>query len=88
MRRRAMSPAPLMTPGRDSPPANARVGPEPSVIQVAKPYIFEKTIQVCTTANGVNEVKEDSFRLQGVAWIDNVRRALQLYDRGHHCCHV
>ncbi|KAI9850715.1 MAG: RNA polymerase II C-terminal domain kinase beta subunit [Thelocarpon superellum] len=45
---------------------------------VAKPYVFESTVQECMAANGANEVKEDSFRLQGVAWIDNVRRALQL----------
>jgi hypothetical protein len=54
------------------------VGPDPSVIQVAKPYIFERTIGECIKKIGTNAVKEDSFRLQGVAWIDNVRRALQL----------
>ncbi|KAH0565352.1 hypothetical protein GP486_001253 [Trichoglossum hirsutum] len=31
-------------------------------------------------ATGVSEAKEDSMRLQGIAWIDNVRKALQLYD--------
>ncbi len=29
-------------------------------------------------AIGVNEAKEDNVRLQGVTWIDNVRKALQL----------
>ncbi|KAI9819352.1 MAG: RNA polymerase II C-terminal domain kinase beta subunit [Thelocarpon impressellum] len=65
--------------GRSQDQAHGRVGPEPSVIQVAKPYVFETTIQECMTNNGVNEVKEDSLRLQGVGWIDNVRRELQLY---------
>ncbi|KAL4786744.1 Fructosamine kinase-domain-containing protein [Aspergillus varians] len=52
----------------------------PSFIQVAKPYIFEQTIQECLAAMGVNPLREESLRLQGVAWIDNVRRALNLYD--------
>jgi CTD kinase subunit beta len=54
------------------------VGPDPSVIQVAKPYLFEQTIEDCLRKIGTHAVKEDSFRLQGVAWIENVRRALQL----------
>ncbi|KAL4815893.1 Fructosamine kinase-domain-containing protein [Aspergillus spinulosporus] len=52
----------------------------PSFIQVAKPYIFEETIQKCLAAMGVNPLREESLRLQGVTWIDNVRRALNLYD--------
>ena len=51
----------------------------PSFIQVAKPYIFEQTIQDCVAALGVNPLREESLRLQGVTWIDNVRRALHLY---------
>lgn len=57
------------------PPA---VGPHPSFIQVAKPYVFEQKLQDCMTAIGVTEAKEDTIRLQGVTWIDNVRKALQL----------
>ncbi|KAL4918897.1 Fructosamine kinase-domain-containing protein [Aspergillus aurantiobrunneus] len=52
----------------------------PSFIQVAKPYIFEQSIQRCVAAMGVNPLREESLRLQGVTWIDNVRRALNLYD--------
>ncbi|KAL4963345.1 putative fructosamine-3-kinase [Aspergillus stella-maris] len=52
----------------------------PSFIQVAKPYIFEQTIQKCMAAMGVNTLREESLRLQGVTWIDNVRRLLNLYD--------
>lgn len=60
----------------------------PSFIQVAKPYIFEQTIQDCFTAMAVNPLREESLRLQGVTWIDNVRRALNLYVHGlpSHSC--
>lgn len=51
----------------------------PSFIQVAKPYIFEQTIQDCIAAMGVNPLREEALRLQGVTWIDNVRRVLHLY---------
>jgi len=54
------------------------VGPHPSFIQVAKPYVFEQKLQECMTAIGVTEAKEDTIRLQGVTWIDNVRKALEL----------
>lgn len=53
--------------------------PHPSFIQVAKPYVFEQTIQDCIAALGVDPLREESLRLQGVAWIDSVRRALHLY---------
>ena len=51
----------------------------PSFVQVAKPYIFEQTIQECIQAMGVDPTREVSQRLQGVTWIDNVRKALRLY---------
>ncbi|KAL4973171.1 Fructosamine kinase-domain-containing protein [Aspergillus desertorum] len=51
----------------------------PSFIQVAKPYIFELTIQKCLAAMGIDPLREESLRLQGVTWIDSVRRALNLY---------
>jgi hypothetical protein len=54
------------------------VGPHPSFIQVANPYIFEQGLQNCLTTLGATEHKEDSIRLQGVNYIDNVRKALQL----------
>ena len=53
-------------------------GPHPSFIQVAKPFVFEHKIRECLKTIGVNEIKEDQIRLQGVGWIDNVRKALQL----------
>ena len=70
---------------RDRPSPSSEIGvPEPpaihpSFIQVAKPYIFEQTIQDCIHAMGVNPMREESLRLQGVSWIDNVRKVLNLY---------
>lgn len=57
----------------DAPPIH------PSFIQVAKPYIFEQTIQDSIHALGVNPIREQSILLQGVSWIDNVRKVLNLY---------
>lgn len=51
----------------------------PSFVQVAKPYIFEQTIQDCMRAIGADTTREVSQRLQGVTWIDNVRKVLRLY---------
>ena len=66
-----------MAPVKDE-PENGRVGPPTSFIQVAKPYIFEQTIQECLKVIGVSQAREDTIRLQGVQWIDNVRKALKL----------
>ncbi|OJJ44139.1 hypothetical protein ASPZODRAFT_145250 [Penicilliopsis zonata CBS 506.65] len=52
--------------------------PHPSFIQVAKPYVFEQTIQDCLASIGIDPLREEALRLQGVTWIDNVRRALRL----------
>lgn len=64
------------------------VGPHPSTIRVARPYIFQHQIDKLLRGGvqdgldpnvlGVAEAREDQVRLQGVAWIDNVRRELQL----------
>ena len=54
------------------------VGPHPSYIEIAKPYIFQPKIKDCLDAAGVSEAKDDSIRLQGVAWIDSVRKAMHL----------
>ena len=62
------------------PPPMPPSGSLSSFIQVAKPFIFEKTIQECFAATGADPIREDSNRLQGVTWIDNVRKALQLYE--------
>ena len=60
-------------------PLEQRSNPHPSFIQVARPYIFEKTIQDCKAVMGVNPLREEALRLQGVALVDNVRRALHLW---------
>jgi hypothetical protein len=66
-----------MAPATAAPPADSP-GPHPSYIQVAKPFIFEQKVQGQIIATGANPAREDSIRLQGVQWIDEVRRALQL----------
>ena len=58
--------------------SNGPTRPPTSFIQVAKPYIFEQTIQECLRTTGVSQVREDTVRLSGVLWIDNVRKSLKL----------
>ena len=53
-------------------------GPHPSYIQIAKPYLFDLKIKECLLLAGVTEARDDNVRLQGVAWIDSVRKALHL----------
>ena len=55
-----------------------RVGPHPGLIKVAKAYVFEHQIRQNQKVIGLTEAKEDSNRLQGVGWIDEVRQALKL----------
>ena len=55
-----------------------RVGPHPSYIEIAKPYMLQSRMQKCLAEISMTDAKEDAVRLQGVAWIDQVRRALQL----------
>lgn len=55
-----------------------RRGPHPSYIEIAKPYIFQSAIGEALTSAGVSEARDDGIRLQGIAWIDNVRKALHL----------
>ena len=57
---------------------NGTSQPHSSFIQVAKPYVFEATIQQCLAATGVERLREDGIRIQGVTWIDNVRKYLRL----------
>jgi CTD kinase subunit beta len=47
-----------------------RVGPHPSYIEIAKPYILQSRIQKCLRDVNMSDAKEDTVRLQGVAWID------------------
>lgn len=78
-----MTPDNVSESARQSPESAVPLPPpppiHPSFIQLAKPYIFEQTIQDCFAAMGVNPLREEALRLQGVTWIDNVRRALHLY---------
>ncbi|KAH8659192.1 hypothetical protein BGZ60DRAFT_120247 [Tricladium varicosporioides] len=59
-------------------PTPAITGPHPSYIQVAKPYLFQQQLQEQLAALGANPSRENTFRLQGVQWINDVRIALQL----------
>ena len=68
----------MMTPAAAPAPIEAP-GPHPSYIQVAKPFVFEQKVQSQIIATGANPQREDDYRLRGVQWIDDVRRALQLY---------
>ncbi|KXT08979.1 hypothetical protein AC579_4026 [Pseudocercospora musae] len=61
------------------------IGPHPSTIRVSAPYITQSAIEKKLAPSGLDaqerslqEAREDTARLQGVAWLDNVRRALQL----------
>ncbi len=54
------------------------VGPHTSDIRVAAPFVFEEQVNKSSELTRINPVKEESSRLQGVAWIDSVRRSLQL----------
>lgn len=65
------------------------VGPHPSTIRVSAPYMSQAAIskklqqltsqgQLDIQERSIAEAREDSIRLQGVGWIDNVRRSLQL----------
>ncbi|OTA37366.1 hypothetical protein BTJ68_03114 [Hortaea werneckii EXF-2000] len=70
----------------DSKPASApAIGPHPSTIRVAAPYTTQASIEKALYPGAVDhhdrslaEAKEDAYRLQGVTWIDSVRRSLQL----------
>lgn len=53
-------------------------GPHPSYIETAKPYIFESQILDSLTSAGISEARDDNIRLQGIMWIDNVRKAMHL----------
>lgn len=68
-----------MAPSQPAEPSGGlQRGPHPSYIQIAKPYVFESRIQDCMLAAGITEARDEDIRLQAVAWIDNVRRAMHL----------
>lgn len=61
------------------------VGPHPSTIKVSAPYLSQAAIDARLQSPSADvqerslaEAKEESLRLQGVAWLDAVRRVLQL----------
>ncbi|KAK4506089.1 hypothetical protein PRZ48_004054 [Zasmidium cellare] len=61
------------------------VGPHPSTIRVSAPYITQAAIEKRLQPSALDaqersqaEAREDSVRLQGVQWLNSVRRALQL----------
>ena len=74
----AKTPTSPSTPSTVTGGAPRRIGPLPNYVQVARAYVFEQAIQNCLRDNGVSQVREDTIRLAGVQWIDNVRRALKL----------
>lgn len=53
-------------------------GPVSSSIHIAKPYIFQQSIQ--QHMRNI-EMKDDLIRLQAVAYIDGIRKALQMYGK-------
>lgn len=50
----------------------------PNYVQIADAYIFQQTIDDRLRRVNVTQAREDSIRLAGVQWIDNVRKALKL----------
>ncbi|KAG9234989.1 hypothetical protein BJ875DRAFT_287420 [Amylocarpus encephaloides] len=54
------------------------IGPHPSYIQVAKPYLFQQQLENQLNTIGTTITREGNFRLAGVQWINDVRIALQL----------
>ena len=58
--------------------ADGRTGPHPSYIETAKPFVFESKVHECLTHARVSESEDAKVRLQGIAWIDSVRKAMHL----------
>lgn len=54
------------------------ISPNPSCMKVIKRYIYQQTIQEYIKGY---EMNEELMRLQGVAWIDGVRKLLHMYER-------
>ncbi|KAK3075378.1 RNA polymerase II C-terminal domain kinase beta subunit [Teratosphaeriaceae sp. CCFEE 6253] len=62
------------------------IGPHPSTIRVAARYMSQAAVDnalhpptvLDVQERSLAEAREDSVRLQGVTWLDNTRRALQL----------
>lgn len=54
-------------------------GPHPGYVSVACQYTPEQQLRRMQRDNGCDPSREDSYRLQGVQLIDNVRESLQLF---------
>ncbi|KAL2061880.1 hypothetical protein VTL71DRAFT_7258 [Oculimacula yallundae] len=54
------------------------IGPPLSQINVSQIFLFQQQLQSQMMFTGTNPTREDTFRLQGVQWINEVRTALQL----------
>lgn len=54
-------------------------GPMQSHIQVAKPFVFHQAIEGCLDDLCVAVTRDEQYRIAGVRWIDDVRKALKLY---------
>ncbi|KAL9103756.1 MAG: hypothetical protein Q9163_001215 [Psora crenata] len=68
--------------------ADGRKGPHPSFIEVAKPFIFESKVHECLVRAKVSESEDAKVRLQGIAWIDSVRKAMHLPVRTYNTAAV
>lgn len=55
-----------------------RVGPHPGFIASSSQYCSEVKLRRMLKDNGCDPSREDSYRLQGVQLMDNVREHLQL----------
>lgn len=66
----------------DAPPTpvdpSAPKGPNPGAISIANQYTFEQKVRQMLRENGCDPAREDSYRIQGIQLIENVREALQL----------
>ncbi|KAG5978174.1 hypothetical protein E4U55_006315 [Claviceps digitariae] len=71
----AKAAAPSATNGVTAP---ARIGPHPGFISSSNQYSSEIKIRRMLKDNGCDPAREDTYRLQGVQLIDNVREHLQL----------
>ncbi|KAH6894579.1 hypothetical protein B0T10DRAFT_398549 [Thelonectria olida] len=70
-----------MSPSNPDRPANgdiAKIGPHPGFISSSNQYTTELKIRRLLKDNGCDPARQDSYRLQGVQLIENVREYLQL----------
>ncbi|KAI5280705.1 RNA polymerase II C-terminal domain kinase beta subunit, partial [Ascosphaera aggregata] len=67
-----------VTVARDPTPPPLPLGPHPSFVLVARSYIFAPIIHDCLDYARSDPLREEAVRMQGITWIDNVRKALHL----------